>query len=590
MRMQKRNTIKSIKKQIQISGHYLKYIFVVALFYSTTLFSISLSAASLYSITDLGPLTLTGYDNQNLKIQINDDNKIVAWQRKGNSTNSPSPLVGLSGDLINPLQPALTVTPVPSHAFYGLSNSNITVGYISNSQDKKTASMWDTTFGTQTSLGNLGLDDSFAIAINNGGQIVGNSRDNTNTTQPFLWANDVMSKVPINNSFGGTAEVINDNGLIGGSFHSALHPQAYFWDGTTLNILNNINTNVAMSWVSGVNNLDQAVGGMQISKISDLTNLRFLRTHAYIWDQTNGLVNIGENITGISWASAINEKQQIVGGRLIDILDRQAILWENGATFNLNSFVQTTENWDLHDATDINILGYIVGIGKLNGEDHAYLLQPFSEPAAASDLEITVTANSPNSKTRARAIDDNQVLAFSVFNHGPDDATDVQIESTLNEQLTVTNLTASKGTCSSTNQVINCTIPYLAVNDSMSISLDLNAEQTDLYQFEASVNSAEIDAGINYNNNVSKKVNVVARELTQSSPDANQNQDTTTQDNDESTPSNSTNPAESSDTDLTQAKSSGCSIGNNQNIDPLFYLLLMISILKIRHSRPSLTN
>jgi hypothetical protein len=64
-----------------------------------------------------------------------------------------------------------------------------------------------------------------------------------------------------------------------------------------------------------------------------------------------------------------------VGG-LLDGENNRALQWQNGAWFDLNELIPAQSGWVLNDAVDINEQGQVVGNGKLNGVDRAFLLTP----------------------------------------------------------------------------------------------------------------------------------------------------------------------------------------------------------------------
>jgi probable HAF family extracellular repeat protein len=77
-----------------------------------------------------------------------------------------------------------------------------------------------------------------------------------------------------------------------------------------------------------------------------------------------------------SEARAINVTGQVVGrSGTADLSTSRAVLWQGGAAIDLNSLI-TVPGWTLSDATDINDVRQIVGIGLRNGQLRAFLLNP----------------------------------------------------------------------------------------------------------------------------------------------------------------------------------------------------------------------
>src|SRR5690606_32935051 len=94
------------------------------------------------------------------------------------------------------------------------------------------------------------------------------------------------------------------------------------------------------------------------------------------WD--NGAIS---NLFGMSNATAINERGEIVGNALNGLGGSVAVLWKNGALTDLNTFLSAqlkSEGWSLISASGINDQGWIIGLAS-NGND-AFL--PFLMTAA----------------------------------------------------------------------------------------------------------------------------------------------------------------------------------------------------------------
>lgn len=81
--------------------------------------------------------------------------------------------------------------------------------------------------GAPIDLGTLGGVESVALAINNAGEIVGNSMNAANESRAFLYANGVMTQIPISgisSTAAVTAHDINDEGDIVGQVNDLTNP------------------------------------------------------------------------------------------------------------------------------------------------------------------------------------------------------------------------------------------------------------------------------------------------------------------------------------------------------------------------------
>jgi probable HAF family extracellular repeat protein len=179
--------------------------------------------------------------------------------------------------------------------------------------------------GTATDLGTLpGGRSSKAMAINNGGEIVGGSSISTEpwaVSHPWLYT-DAMSPIG--------------------------PPEA-----------------VGTAW--GINDMGEAVGAVGPP------------TEAFVF--SGGVVSSVPDVSGIGVPRlpyAINNKDQIVGADYAGLgFSTRAFLIEGGKLIDLNSLISPFAGWFLSVATDINDEGLIVGSGiQPDDEYHAFLLTP----------------------------------------------------------------------------------------------------------------------------------------------------------------------------------------------------------------------
>ncbi len=70
-------------------------------------------------------------------------------------------------------------------------------------------------------------------------------------------------------------------------------------------------------------------------------------------------------------AFAINDSSTIAGS-----CDSRAVVWSRGKIVDLNTCLPPASGWVLEEAQAINNRGQIVGTGKLNGQEHLFLLTP----------------------------------------------------------------------------------------------------------------------------------------------------------------------------------------------------------------------
>jgi probable HAF family extracellular repeat protein len=181
-----------------------------------------------------------------------------------------------------------------------------------------------------TDLGTLGGASSWANAINNAGQVVGNAQTAGGSYHPFLYSSGVLTDLGILPGFANSgALAINDFGQVAVSAGSA----------------------------------DTTVNG------------------AFLWQSSTGLTPLGNLGSSYTVPHALNNATtahavQVVGeGQTPGDVVRHAWIWQNGVMTDLNTLIPPGSGWVLTKATGINDNQQIAGWGKINGQTHAFLWQ-----------------------------------------------------------------------------------------------------------------------------------------------------------------------------------------------------------------------
>jgi len=194
--------------------------------------------------------------------------------------------------------------------------------------------LWEN--GAMLDLGTLGGTLGFPMALNDRGQVVGQSNLAGDLTfRPFLWTKPGP---------------MQDLGTFGGNFGSA------FW-------INDSGDVVGAASFPG----DQIV-------------------HAFLWK--DGVKTDLGTLDGDSTSDAIgvNSKDQAVGSSVSGNGFVRGFLWENGSMFDLNTLISPGSKLNLYFPSIINDRGEIAGQAQLpNGDIHAFLLIPCDE--SHSDVE-----------------------------------------------------------------------------------------------------------------------------------------------------------------------------------------------------------
>jgi probable HAF family extracellular repeat protein len=216
-------------------------------------------------------------------------------------------------------------------------------------------------------LGTLGGPDSFAFLINERGQVAGMSFPNSTAssncpfpsiTHPFLWDEGKMMDLGNLGGTCGLAMALNNRGQVVGQSNLAgdqtAHP--FLWDKGALSDLGTLGGTFGMAlWI---NDAGEIVGGA--TNQNDQAILAFLWRHGVMTDL--GTVD-GD---ACSTAANINSKDQVVGTSAKNCMfttDQHAFLWDSGQMIDLNTFLPPGSNLQLSNGYNINDRGEIVGVG-----------------------------------------------------------------------------------------------------------------------------------------------------------------------------------------------------------------------------------
>ncbi|MDH5256350.1 MAG: DUF3466 family protein [Gammaproteobacteria bacterium] len=590
--------------------------------FTAILFTLSCqaSAVSYYTLTDLGEITLiTGYqDEQNLKLKINEDNLVSGWERYSTRSNSGVRAFSWSNSLKS--------NPLPVDQFHKLNDLNSLsqyVGEIYTSENVSQAYVWNSDFSTTTLIEALGSYGNKAYAINNNGQVVGTSADLSGVLQGFLWDGGTLT--PVTNALSGnnSATAINDNGIVTGIIFgtdtnsTTGNGQAYLWNGSTLTLLNTTNPEVTSSWGADINNSNHIVGGFKSGNTTNNVYPGSFKNDAFFWSASEGYVDLSISNDSITWATAVNDSDQVVGGGLINNTTdatkrRKAILWEGTAAFELNTLVPDMAGWQLQDATDINSSGHIVGLGKLNNKYHGFLLTPIPGSLVSADLSLNATIintpliNAPLTKplvkaanrtstgstdqflasnsiySRAIEIDTAQTLRLEVVNHGPDSASNVNLTFSSEMVPDINQLQPSKGTCTTdvNANMIQCGIPQMNKDEKLIFEFQLQSGfQSSIdreFDATATVIADQFDPTLRVNNSFNEKITIAGSSIVINPVEQNPTTDTGSENNNKAIDAGS----------KTKSTSSGCTINTTGQFDPVLIFIILMSLLGVyRHSK-----
>ena len=262
------------------------------------------------------------------------------------------------------------------------------------------ASRW-----VRTDLGTLGGESSYGWAINNRGEVVGNSATRGGAYHAFLWRNGRMTDLDPG-GVDSRATAINDRGQVVGYSRANGYVRAVLWErGRQIDL--GILADGRSSSASAVNERGQVIGGAdrrrsamrpageelafvwQNGKMTDLGTLggwlsdaaginesgqivgtsstsKLGNRHAFLW-QNGEILDLGLGGGRASTAVAINDRGQIVGHSTFGV--QHALLWENGNVTDLG-----TLGGRVSRAVAVNERGQIAGVSRLkNGRLHPFV-------------------------------------------------------------------------------------------------------------------------------------------------------------------------------------------------------------------------
>ncbi|MFM9959195.1 MAG: dockerin type I domain-containing protein [Phycisphaerales bacterium] len=263
----------------------------------------------------------------------------------------------------------------------GINDQNTVVGYTGNASQDLAPVKWPAGATAAIELPTFGIRFGRALDINDAGDIVG-SLDLTlqfgdNDNQAVLWPASGGVVALIINQPGefSDARAINNRGDIVGENQR----QAYFRPAGANSAAQNIGTlGASFSYAVDVNDFGEVVGNSR--EQFGAVDLPFR------WRDTTGvMVSLG-TLRGVgAFAQAINNRGQIVGHDAISSssasTDRAFIINPGGTMTDLNTLIPATSGWTLTRATAINNAGVIVGVGRFQNQEQAFILTPDS-PAA----------------------------------------------------------------------------------------------------------------------------------------------------------------------------------------------------------------
>jgi probable HAF family extracellular repeat protein len=236
-----------------------------------------------------------------------------------------------------------------------------------------------TNFGPDLGLGGL---NSYAYALNDAAQMTG-YLDTTNGPVGFLYEDgSAISLGGLSGATNSQAYDLNNSGeVVGSALAMDGSTNAFLW--TLDEGMANLNdltgdTNWQLIQARGVDDTGDVVGNGFYAVNGAQEGFVFAPAYGEVME-----MGLPAGATS-SYALAINNTFQAVGGATLSNGITTALLWDWGTLVCLNNVLPSGSAWDLREAWSINVAGQIAGWGVTNGQVHAFLLSPNSAPSITS--------------------------------------------------------------------------------------------------------------------------------------------------------------------------------------------------------------
>jgi len=260
-------------------------------------------------------------------------------------------------------------------------------------------------------LPTLGGNNGFASEINNQDEAAGQAENTTIDTtctspgtflqdRPVIWIRGRVQELPIfPGDSSGAAWAINDWGQVAGnSGDCTWQPHALLWQNGRAIDLGGLGGKNNLPF--GINNRAQVVGYSDLP--GDTTY------DAFLWQKSTGMIDLG-TLPGNSFSGSfgINRAGQVVGGSWWDAEgNERAFLWQNGVMTDLNTLIPPDSPLFLWEAEGINDQGQIVGLAYQisTGDFHAFLATPTWGSWAISERPKVVVPENARKQLQQRRV------------------------------------------------------------------------------------------------------------------------------------------------------------------------------------------
>jgi len=370
----------------------------------------NLTSAQDYEITDLG--TLGG--KVSVAFAINNSGEVVGYSlTEGEDYTSRRAFLYSGGNMVD-----LGTLGGETSFAHGINNQGQIVG---ESQTSLTSDDYQAFLYTSGTMDYLSTFSGHSVArdINDSGQVVG--WEVRTFGRAFLWDNGAVTDLGTLGGETSLAHALNNLGQVVGesTISSYGYGHAFLYDGGAMIDLGTLGGEAP--YPGGTSSV--AVDINEVGEIAGWAYTPDEVEHAFVYG--DGVMNDLGTLGGdVSQAYGINNLAEAVGhSHVPGNYYFRAFLYTEGVMYDLNSLIPAGSEWDyLGAALDINNKGQIVGWGCINGESHAFLMTPMTmEIRAWVDFKPGSCPNPLNTKSKG-------VLPVAIL--GTEDFDVIQIDPT----------------------------------------------------------------------------------------------------------------------------------------------------------------
>jgi probable HAF family extracellular repeat protein len=323
-----------------------------------------------YSVTDLG-IVFRNYSNFQLK-GINAAGQVVGVMEVPGGTTFQPRLHAFRWD--NSSLKDLTPPNSKSSYAFGINNRGQIIGQVQTNSGDSHFVVWNND-GTMRALNVLDKGRVSSIRdINDRGQIVGDMFTDTGK-RAFLFENGTIKNLGTLGGNESYAVAINNKGQVICNV-TITSPNYYrhtvLWDNGTTRELGTLGGQ--SSDAIGINNRAEVIGMAEFRP-------NYPVSHPFLW-KDGTMTDLTPADDRYSIAADINDRGRVIGTVQTSSYRYNAVLWKDGRMTDLNKLLPANSGWELtapHATYNyhVNNKGQIVGIGRFKGEDgHAFLLTP----------------------------------------------------------------------------------------------------------------------------------------------------------------------------------------------------------------------